>query len=168
LTGFRQRDSIAVMPIDEQIKDDAERIWAEIKERHIGSGPRWPDFSPQSLWTIENLFEREDEHIAGGLLFFWDSAQTPKGVSQRRERAFKLGAYIGEVVRRNLDGWQWNDPNGKDEEIELRREGKDPLFPIKFIKDQITEHTSGSIVEWGKAAGLTIGEPPKPPRARFR
>jgi hypothetical protein len=157
------------MPLDEQIKEAAEKIWDKIKTHLRIANPTAPAFSPRSLWTINNLFESDDERKPGGLLFFWESAQSPVGVIQRQQRIFELGAYVGEVVRRHYgDKCAWGD-EVREREIELHLPGgKKPLHPMRFIGEQITKYKSGSIVKWGVDAGLPVGERPKRPAAHFK
>src|SRR5215475_968138 len=66
-----------------------------------GSGYR-ADMSPASLWDLERFF---DEHAS-------DGRARPGGLlsDDLGPRLFGLGAYLGEVIRRDLGGvWQGDD-----------------------------------------------------------
>jgi hypothetical protein len=85
----------------------AEKIWQEIKQHRRVYFPTarnfFPntlkDFSPNSFWVIERLFQNPDER-AGGLIYCPNDAQTLYGKIERELISYKLGAYLGEVVRR--------------------------------------------------------------------
>jgi hypothetical protein len=156
------------MPIDEQIKGAAEKIWGEIKQRQDVYLPM-KDFSPQSLWLIDRLFKSPRQYEGGGLLCFIETPANPYDAKiKRRESVFALGAYIGEVVRQNAKGYEWNCDAVIEERIELRLPDRKVLFPMKFIQEQIKNYKPGSIVQWGRDAGLPIGKCPKLPKISVR
>jgi hypothetical protein len=140
----------------EFIKEQADKISVELKSRQYIA-----DFSPQSLREIERFFENrkhKGKDEPGDLLHAWpDDAE---GKLQRENRIFSLGAYVGEVVRRNLYEWICDDLNALQPHFRLPA-ARLPLFPMKLIEEQIRNYQHGNIVEWGNQAGLKLGESPK-------
>jgi hypothetical protein len=72
------------------------------------------DFSPESLWQIDFFF---DDHSRNG-------EPTPGGLLSEDlgKRLFALGAYVGEVLHRNIGGeWRGDDTDPQAEiNIELK------------------------------------------------
>ena len=170
------------MPIDEQIKEAeeaAKKIWAEIKQRQ-DVYLFVEDFSPQSLWIIDRLFKSPRQHEDGGLLHFSEPVTTrsPAGIIQRKNRIFELGAYVGEVVRQHYGKakCKWVEDGNKEElhfhqPISVLQLPNGKIVsppPMKLIEDQLKDYKSGSIVQWGRDAGLQVGDCPKLHNANFR
>jgi hypothetical protein len=152
------------MSICEQIKKDADDIWTYLKGRPRIFFPDAKDFSPQSLWTIERFFEA----CSGKGV---DKGGSPFDVIDHTQIQFQLGAYIGEVVRRHYgEKCTWNCDEVFEDKLELRLPDKKlpPLFPMRFIGEQIRSYKQGSIVEWGSKAGLNVGKQPPRPQGGFR
>jgi hypothetical protein len=144
------------MTTNEFIKTQADEISRELKARQYIA-----DFSPESLWEIERFFKKHRD-TPGDMLHAWPDNDEEK--RQREKRIFSLGAYIGEVVRRNLYEWNCDDPRTC---YLCLPDARSPLFPMELIDEQIKEFKEGSIAEWGKMAGLEVGECPKLPQAKF-
>jgi hypothetical protein len=163
LLDLRNPALIVPMGTDKQIEEAAEKIWTYLKSRQVIFLPGVRDFSPASLWVIERFFEMcsgQGPHKAG----------SPFDVQDHKPLQFQLGAYIGEVVcRYHGEKCTWGDEVQEDE-IELHLpDGKlPPLFPMRFIGEQLNSYKPGSIIEWGTKAGLSVGKRPRPPVARFR
>ena len=109
----------------EPIVRDAHEAADWISEALTSSGYE-ADFSISSAKELDRFY---DEQLArpgkpepGGLL-----------AEDRGPRLFAIGAYIGELIRRNSDGWEWvpakDDP---DDELNLSlRRGSEVIWPIQ-------------------------------------
>src|SRR4051812_48571036 len=87
--------------------EDPEASAARIAEALRSSGYT-ADFTPASLWSVDRFFDDHSQNgqpTRGGLLS-----------DQLGQRIFAVGAYVGEVIRRNVGG-TWNahddDPQGE-------------------------------------------------------
>ncbi len=83
------------------------------------------DFNPGSLWEIDRFFDehsRDGRPVAGGLLS-----------EALGSRLFALGAYVGEVIRRQLGGeWHGDDSDPKAEiSVELRLPDGTVCWPVQ-------------------------------------
>jgi hypothetical protein len=172
LTGFVSGDSICSVKNLDPFDVAAEKIWQEIKQHRRVYFPTarnfFPntlkDFSPNSFWVIERLFQNPDERKLGGLICCQHDAQTFLGKDEREQIGYKLGAYLGEVVRRYHSKIAWGDElSAKRISLQPSPEMpfQNPLFPIKLIMEQLEHYTQGSFVEWGrKEAHLKIDDCP--------
>jgi len=116
------------------------------------------DFSPQSLWHIEFFFDdhtRNGKPIPGGLL----SEEVGK-------RLFALGAYVGEVLRRNLGGeWYGDDADPQAEiNVELRLVSGAKCWPVQRVIKRLKNGWEDSVAAYGIGMGLQIG--PRPERSQ--
>jgi hypothetical protein len=117
------------------------------------------DFTPNSLWEIERFFE---DHCENG------QAKTGGLLSQNSgSRLFAVGAYVGEVIRRDQGGeWLGNDDDPQAEiNVSLRIGDGSVIWPIQRVIKRFREGESESITAYGLALGLRIGEKPKPKSA---
>jgi hypothetical protein len=119
------------------------------------------DFSPVSLWSIDRFF---DEHSKrgkprrGGLLS-----------NDLGSRVFALGAYTGEVIRRQLGG-EWrcdeDDPRGEIN-VELALPDGGTIWPIQRVMKRLSNGAEDGIAAYGAALGLDVGrQPPTSPTPR--
>ena len=159
------------MPIDDHVRESAERFWKRITGIPSLGGFRSADqFSPSNFRAIEAAFESDRERRMGGLL------EMPSQDGHEKENAlkvlaFELGAYIGEIVRHHYGEkckWVFNPDSRDDCGTELYLPDKDePLFPIRFATDQLKEFQPGNFVKWAEAAGLRVGNHPTAYRPHF-
>ena len=146
------------MPVDEQIKEAAERFWGDSSKktgltgRHYLAHARGKEkFSPENLRAVDILFASADSH--GGMI----------GLT-----FFEVGAYIGEIVRRFYgEKCKWVEAGASDE-IELHLPDGKVLSPMNLVKEQIKAYEPEGFVKWGRKAGLKFGGFLKLPQARFR
>jgi hypothetical protein len=139
----------------------AKNIWDKLRNSHLSLAAMADAdiFSPNNLWVVQRIFEnRNGEDKPGDLLFAWPGDN--KSIWERDERIFNLGVYVGEIVRRSVKNYEWNCDDPRECQLFLP-DDKSPLSPIKFIAEQVKDYRQGSIVEWGKKAGLKLGESPK-------
>ncbi len=138
-----------------QIIEDAQRA-AEWISQALESSGYHADFSPESLWQIDFFFDdhsRNGEAIANGLLS-----------KELGKRLFALGAYVGEVLRRNIGGeWYGDDTDPQAEiNIELRLATGGKCWPVQRVMKRFKNGPEDSIVAYGIGMGLQIG--PRPVR----
>src|SRR5262249_36871086 len=129
--------------IKEDINKSAEWIALALKS----SGYR-ADFTPQSLWEIDRFF---DDHSANG------NAKPGGLLSQSLgSRIFAVGAYIGEVVRRNVGGeWVGDDTDPKAEiTVELHLPDGRGCRPIQHAMMRFKTGAKDGFANWGINAGL--------------
>lgn len=150
------------MPTDEIKTRSAKDIWDYLKTRQRVYFATMKDFSPQSLWVIDQFFR-----LCSG--DGPDRVGSPFDTKDTLPLIFSLGAYIGEVVRQHYgDKCEWGD-EVLEGEISLHLPGdKEPLHPMDFIRSQMDDYKPESIVRWGLDAGLPVGERPKFYNTRFR
>lgn len=114
------------------------------------------DFTAPSLWSIDQFV---DEHVhagrprAGGLL-----------ADDFGPRLFALGAYTGEVIRRDLGGtWHADDADPESEvNVELRLPGGVIMWPVQRVMKRCANGAEDGIAAYGAALGLPVGPPPRP------
>jgi hypothetical protein len=118
------------------------------------------DFTPASLWQIDFFFE---DHAPGGFA-------KPGGLLSKNPgpRLFAIGAYIGEVIRRERGG-KWvadeNDPNG-DINIAIQLSDGTIFWPVKRALKRFANGFEEGIAAYGRSMGLRVG--PQPERASRR
>jgi hypothetical protein len=81
---------------------------------------------------------------------------------------FALGAYVGEVVRRDAGGtWRGNDddPNGEIT-VEVVLADGTRLWPVQRVMKRYTNGPEDGIAAFAAALGLNVGPPPQPPKRR--
>lgn len=141
------------------LTDDIDSAAAWIAQALQASGYR-ADFSAESLWSIDRFL---DDHSHGG--------QPKRGgllVSNLGSRMFALGAYVGEVVRRNAGGtWQANDEDPEGEiNVEMVLADGTTLWPVQRVMKRYKNGPEDGIAAYGAALGLNVGQPPEPPKQR--
>lgn len=112
------------------------------------------DFSPGSLWLIDRFM---DEHTKA-------SKPSPGGLlaTDFGGRLFALGAYTGEVIRRNLGGtWRANDEDPEGEiNVELELPGGGVIWPVQRVMKRCANGAEDGIAAYGALLGLNVGTPP--------
>ncbi len=117
------------------------------------------DFSPESLWQIEFFFA---DHIRNG-------KPTPGGLLTKDlgKRLFAIGAYVGEVLRRNIGGeWRGDDSDPQAEiNVELNLTSGGKCWPVQRVIKRYQNGAEESITAYGIGLGLQIGARPERPQA---
>lgn len=137
-----------------QIIEDVFEAAEWVSQALQSSGYR-ADFSPSSLWHIDFFFDdhsRNGEPIPGGLL----SEEVGK-------RLFAIGAYVGEVLRRNIGGeWRGDDTDPQAEiNVELRLASGARCWPVQRVIKRFRNGSEDSVAAYGIGMGLQIGPPPQ-------
>ena len=113
-------------------------------------------FTPQSLWDIDLFFDDQTK----------DGAPKPGGLlaQQTGYRLFALGAYVGEVIRRNWDGeWLTNDADPQGEiNIALKLPDGSIIWPMQRVMKRLKNGPEDSIAAYGDACGIAVGPKPAP------
>ena len=114
------------------------------------------DFSPNSLVEIDRFFS---EHSA-------DGQPVPGGLlcESLGSRLFSLGAYSGEVLRRNVGGeWRGDDDDPAVElTVELHLPDSTICWPMQRVMKRYQNGPSDSVAMWGSHVGLNITRDPWP------
>ena len=118
------------------------------------------DFSPASLWEIDRFFDeetRKGEPRRWGLL-----------AKETSLRLFSVGAYVGEVVRREAGGeWEADDA---DEQAELNLALRFPdgrmAWPVQQAVRRMRDGEKEAIVPYAAELGVDAG--PRSPSAGGR
>jgi len=115
------------------------------------------DFSPESAWEIDRFFAEQlrkpGKPKRRGLLD-----------ESHRSRLFAIGAYVGEVVRRNTEGWEWSPPeDDPDVEVSLSLiRGDEIIWPIQRVMKRFSEGEENAIAAYVMAvADLDVGPRPQ-------
>lgn len=115
------------------------------------------DFSPASLWEIDRFF---DDHAPGGRV-------KRRGLlgKQVGQRILAVGAYVGEVLRRDLGGeWHGDDDDPEVEiNVELHLPGGTIVWPVQRAMKRLQNGPEDGIAAYGSALGLTVGPEPAAP-----
>jgi hypothetical protein len=135
------------------IQEDTSAEWIS---RALNSSGYRADFSPGSLWDIDRFFEEQSLNGAakpGGLLS-----------QDLGSRIFAIGAYIGEVVRRNVGGeWVGDDKDPHAEiTVELHLPDGARCWPIQRAMKRFKNGAEDGIAGWGSGIGLQVGSRPVP------
>jgi hypothetical protein len=144
------------------IVEDAQTSAEWIAAALTSSGYR-ADFSASSLWELERFF---DEQAPDGRARSRGLLSTDLGA-----RLFGLGAYLGEVIRRDVGGeWHGDDADPAAEvNVELRMPDGSRIWPIQRVMKRYHNGDEDSIAAYGVALGLPIGaRPASRPRRLFR
>lgn len=141
------------------LTEDLDRSAAWIAQALQSSGYQ-ADFSPQSLWSVDRFL---DDHS--------DRGQARRGgllATDLGSRIFALGAYVGEVVRRNAGGtWHANDEDPRGEiNVELVLADGTKIWPVQRVMKRYKNGAEDGIAAYGAALGLSVGQPPQLPKKR--
>jgi hypothetical protein len=114
------------------------------------------DFTPASLWEIDRFFDeqtRKGEPRRWGLL-----------ARDTSLRLFSIGAYVGEVVRRDVGGeWEGDDADEQPElNLALRLVDDGLVWPVQRAIKRMRNGAEDGIVAYAVALGVDVG--PKPGR----
>jgi hypothetical protein len=126
----------------------------------VSSGYR-ADFSLESLREVDRFL---DEQAAGG-------KPKPGGLLSKDfgNRLFSLGAYVGEVVRRQAGGrWEGDDGDPEAEiNVAVRLPGGGMILPVQQVMKRYQNGDEDSVHAYGVAltgsgTPLSLSEPKKP------
>lgn len=136
---------------------DASAAWIA---RALQSSGYEADFSAQSLWSIDRFLDENSDRgqpRRDGLL-----------ATDLGSRIFALGAYLGEVVRRNAGGtWHANDEDPQGEvNVELVLVDGTKIWPVQRVMKRYKNGPEDGIAAYGAALGLDVGQPPQPRKKR--
>jgi hypothetical protein len=131
---------------------------AELVAKALTSDGYEADFSPESLWEIDRFF---DEQARKGAPRRWGLLAKDTGL-----RLFSLGAYVGEVVRRDVGGeWEAHDDDAEGElSLALRLPDGGVVWPVQRAVKRMRNGAEDGIVAYAVALGVDAG--PKPGRGR--
>jgi hypothetical protein len=108
------------------------------------------DFRPASLRELDRFFDENTRHgrpIRRGLLS-----------KDLGKRVFAIGAYVGEVIRRDLGG-QWHgddsDPHGETN-MELRLPGGRVIWPMQRCMKRLVNGPEDGLAAYGVGLGLSL------------
>lgn len=136
--------------------DDIDKA-AELIAVTLSASGYHADFTPASAWEIDR--------------FFHDQMDGPGRAKHRGllgkqlgARLFAIGAYIGEVIRRNSPGWEWAEaPDDPEDEINvsLQRSPTDLIWPIQRAMKRYAEgDESGMAAYVASVAEVDVGTRP--------
>jgi hypothetical protein len=133
---------------------------AELMAVALRSSKYTADFTPASLWEVDRFFDEQSRNgapVKGGLLDV-----------QLGMRVFAMGAYVGEVLRRNLGGtWMGDDTDDEPEmNVELLLNDTTVCWPVQRVMKRFVLGPSESIAGYGSGLGLDVGRRPR--RRRWR
>ena len=128
-------------------------------QRLARSGGYKTDFTPQSFWEIDRLF---DDHCENGQV----KVGSPFAPTFERKIP-AIGLYIGEVARRHLGG-EWvseeaEAKSGEEMNFVLRLPNDSLCWPVLQARRRFEQGSVDSIVAWGLALGLPMSLRPEPP-----
>jgi hypothetical protein len=141
------------------VADEARKM-AELVAVALRSDGYEADFSPASLWELDRFFDE----------------QSRKGKPRRygplaKEtslRLFSLGAYAGEVIRRELGG-EWesaHDDPQPELNLALRLPDGTVIWPVQQAVRRLASGADEALVAYAKTLGVEAE--PKPGRPRRR
>lgn len=124
--------------------EDAGRA-AEWVSAALSSSGYSADFGLGSLMEIDRFFNehsRDGEPVPGGLL-----------AEQFGQRMFALGAYVGEVIRRQHGGeWRGNDGDPEGEiNLELHLPGGSVIWPVQRVMKRFRNGPEDGLFAYGLA-----------------
>ena len=136
---------------------DASAAWIA---QALKSSAYHADFSPQRLWSIDRFFDdnsKRGQPKRGGLL-----------ASDLGRRIFALGAYVGEVIRRNAGGtWHGNDDDPDGEiNVEVVLADGTRMWPVRRVMKRYKNGPEDGVAAYAAALGLDVGQPPHPAARR--
>lgn len=120
------------------------------------------DFGPVSLWSIDRFI---DDHSRSG-------KPRPRGLLAQDlgKRMFALGAYTGEVIRRNQGGTWHTDDEDPAGEVNVSLELPDGrvIWPVQRVVKRFMNGAEDGVAAYGAALGLSVGaQPPAPARRKL-
>lgn len=129
---------------------DAGAMWISEAMRSSGYAA---DFSPPSLWAVDRFL---DDHSTAGVVRSGGLLDADLGA-----RLFALGAYTGEVIRRNVGGeWRCDDEDPQGEiNAELVLPDGAVIWPVQRVMKRFTNGPEDGIAAYGAAVGLEVGRP---------
>lgn len=137
------------------IIDDVQAAVEWISPALTSSGYR-ADLSPSSLWDLERFF---DEQAKGG-------RARPGGLLSEGlgSRLFGLGAYLGEVIRRNLGGtWHGEDGDPQAEiNVAVDLTGGARIWPVQRVMKRFANGHEDNVAHYAVVLGVDIGPRPTP------
>jgi hypothetical protein len=113
------------------------------------------DFTPASLWEVDRFF---DEQTRKGGPRRWGLLSKETSL-----RLFSLGAYVGEVIRRERGG-EWEADDGDENamlNLRLRLPDGTVLWPVQQTVRRMAKGADEAIVPYAADAGLDAGPKPK-------
>jgi hypothetical protein len=143
------------------IKEDL-AVGADWIARALQSSGYRADFAPESLWEIDRFF---DEHSRDGAAKPWGLLAEDLG-----KRMFALGAYVGEVVRRQRGGeWRGDDADPEAElTVELHLPDGTSVWPVQRVMKRLQNGPEDGIAAWGHTLNLPVGPRPEPPKSFWK
>lgn len=131
------------------VEDAAEM--AEVISTALRSSGYAADFQPASLGELDRFF---DDNTGNG-------GPTRRGLLSKDlgKRVFALGAYLGEVIRRQLGGeWHGDDrePHG-EVNMELRLPGGGVIWPMQRCMKRLVNGPEDGLAAYGVGLGLSLG-----------
>ena len=113
------------------------------------------DFTPRSLWELDRFF---DEESRKGRPRKWGLLAKDTSL-----RLFSVGAYLGEVVRRELGG-EWEADEGDEDamlNLRLRLPDGRTVRPVQQAVRRLASGRAEALVPWAAELGLDAGPKPK-------
>ena len=114
------------------------------------------DLSPTSLWDVERFFE--EQTTAG--------AARPHGLlsDDLGGRLFGLGAYLGEVIRRDRGGVWSGDDSDPHAEVNIAVDLADGsrIWPVQRVMKRFRNGPEDNVAHYAFALGVAIGRGPAP------
>jgi hypothetical protein len=137
-----------------QVVDNALRM-AELVAAALTKDGYAADFTPPSLWEIDRFF---DEQTRKGGPRRWGLLAKDTSL-----RLFSLGAYVGEVIRRDVGGeWEGDDDDPQAElNLALRLSDDGLTWPVQRAVKRMRNGAEDGIVAYAVALGVDVGEKPK-------
>jgi hypothetical protein len=142
------------------VKDDIPEMASWIAKALNASGYR-ADFTVASARELDRFF---DEQLAGP----GDPKEGGFLAEQLGPRIFAVGSYVGEVIRRNSQGWTWADADDPEDEINVRlqREAEVVWAVQRAMKRYAEGPESGIAAYVSVLTGVATSEPAQPERRR--
>jgi len=143
------------------IFEDLDSSAAWIAKALASSGYR-TDFSAASLWEVDRFL---DEQAPGGKPTRWGLLSRDLGT-----RLFSLGAYVGEVVRREVGGeWHADDDDPSAEvNASVRLPDGSVIWPVQRVMKRLRNGEEDGIAVYASVLGVPVGPRPVAPTGKNR